>query len=203
MLKNQGFIFQDKKKVEETKPDENTEKSVEEVPDEQPTVVEPEIESIEVKDERVETPPVLTELTSTAPVVKDHTRKEELFCKSCGKAIGSHTAFVLPDGTYLHLVCSGIGKKWWAKALSFTDRQFRTASLKVADITKVKDWERKVEITTGFRDNEGNENAILRCKIGEDQEECIDRLSKEGWNCTSSNAKMNLDGEGNPILEPK
>jgi hypothetical protein len=208
MLKKQGFIFEEKtpQKEEEAKEiviDESPEKSVEKVPDEQSVTAETEVDSTEVEGGRTEVPPVLTDIAPTDPVVKNHTRKEELICKSCGKPIGSHTAFVLPDGTYLHLVCSGIAKKWWAKALAFTDRQFRTASLKVADITKVKDWERKVDITTGFRDNEGNENAILRCKIGEDQEECIERLSKEGWNCTSSNAKMDLDGEGNPILKPK
>jgi hypothetical protein len=202
MLKNQGFIFEEEtpQKEEEAKEivtDESIEKVVEKVSDEQSVTSKTEVEGGRTE------PPPLTDSTSTEPAVKDHTRKEELICKSCGKPIGSHTAFVLPDGTYLHLVCSGIAKKWWSKALAFTDKQFRSASLKVADITKVKDWERKVNITTGFRDNEGNESAILRCKIGENQEECIERLSKEGWNATSSNAKMDLDGEGNPILKPK
>jgi hypothetical protein len=134
---------------------------------------------------------------------KQHTRKDEMVCDVCGKPISSNTSFVLPDGKYIHVVCSGLTKKDWQKALAFTDKKFSKGSLRIADITCVKDWEKKVKITNGFRDNEGNDSQELACLIGEDHGECVERLKSEGWNCSVDNSSFGVDQEGNPILKPK
>jgi hypothetical protein len=134
---------------------------------------------------------------------KEVVRTDEYVCSACGKDLGSHAAFRLPDGTFMHLLCSGLPKKDWARALGFTPRGDRGPNRKLANIDLVEGWSAKMSTSKGFRDNEGNESDFLRCKIGEDEAECISRLSEEGWYCSNSNATMTLDGDGKPILKPK
>jgi hypothetical protein len=44
---------------------------------------------------------------------------------------------------------------------------------------------------------------MLRCKIGENHKECVERLAGEAddeWDCTTGNSLMTVDDEQKPIL---
>lgn len=59
--------------------------------------------------------------------------------------------------------------------------------------------ERKVFTNRTTKDTQ----VMLRCKIGENHKECVERLAGEAddeWDCTTGNSLMTVDDEQKPIL---
>lgn len=57
------------------------------------------------------------------------------------------------------------------------------------------------ELSKKFKNSKtGDEQGMLRCKIGEDHEECTARLAEDGWEVDTSNSIMDVDDARKPIL---